>query len=222
MSKTRKKLSTPKAAVAKRRARRRRRNPEGGEIIASASKANPPLFRDLMEFALPGFGGYAATRFLHRIAYVQLSKRWPRAGKHLAVGSSVGAFLASWFLVHRIKRLEKYHTPATVGAFIAAAQTIVQTYIPKFGWMVSDIQAQELAAAPAAALPPSADLDDDDDGEVEDISSMGSFGSLTGSTIGRAPASAYARAAQPPQPAAPVLNDELDLGDDDDDFMEMN
>ena len=217
---------TSKAAHVKRR-RRRRRNPEGSSLGAEivSAKGNPPLFTDLMEFALPGFGGYAATRFLHRIAYVQLSKRWPKAGKHLAVGSSVGAFLASWFLVHRVKRLEKYHTPATVGAFIAAAQTIVQTYLPKFGWMVSDVQAGELPAARAAvaAALPAPEIDDEDD-EVEDISSMGSFGSLTGSTIGRAPASAFARAAKPPQASAPVMpiDDGLDLGDDDDDLFDMN
>src|SRR5690606_29093616 len=122
--------------------------------------------------------GYAGTRLLQRIAYAQLSKRFPKAARHLAAGSGLAVFAAVWFLLHRIKRLEKYHTPAAVGSAIAALQTIVQTYLPKFGWMVSDFQptigsstapaqikAASSAAAPAAAaLPPTAaDFMDDDD-----------------------------------------------------------
>jgi hypothetical protein len=183
--------TTPRAKAAKRKARRRG-NPEA---LVTSSRSNPPLLTDLAEFILPGFGGYAATRLLGRITYVQLSKKWPKASPHLAAGSSIAAFLAAWYLLHRVERLKKYHTPATVGAAIAALQTIVQTYLPKFGWIVSDYQPTQGSATSPKALPkPTAAqiqaaedelLSDDDDEESATVNPLDpTLGTLTGSTIG--------------------------------------
>ena len=176
----------------RKRRKRRRSNPEatGSSLVANPSD-NPPPIQDLVEFILPGFAGYGATKMLSRIVLTQLSKRYPNAGKHLAAGSTVVSFLAAWFLLHRIKRLAKYHTPAVVGAGIASLQTIVSTYLPKYGWMVSDVQpeAAKLGASPLSVNSPGSPspvetlfpggpevVDDDDDGSLSDID----LGSLAG------------------------------------------
>lgn len=116
-------------------------------------KSNPPLFTELLEFVGPGFAAFAATRLGTRIATTQVAKLKPSMSKHAGAGISVAAFLAAWFLAHRVKFLEKYHTPITVGAAIAALQSLIQLYIPKLGWMVADASPELDAAAIAAATP---------------------------------------------------------------------
>lgn len=99
-------------------------------------RSNPPLLRDIAEQALPGFGGFAATRIMTRVATSVAGKRWPRLAKHLGVLAGVGTFFAGWFLAHRIKKLALFHTPIVVGSGIAVLQTAIQTYIPQYGWLV--------------------------------------------------------------------------------------
>jgi hypothetical protein len=115
-----------------------------------APRRNPPLFTDLAEWVGPGFAGFAATRFATRVAATQIAQRKPSWGKHVGAGVSVGAFLAAWFLAHRVKFLAKYHTPITVGAAIAALQSLIQLYVPKLGWMLADAS-PELESAKAVA-----------------------------------------------------------------------
>lgn len=125
--------------------RKHKRNPDSG-----SPRSNPPLLMDLAEFIGPGFAAFAATRFGTRIAATQIAKRKPSWGKHAGALASVGAFLAAWLLAHRVKFLAKYSTPIAVGAGIAAAQSIIQLYIPKLGWMVADASPE---IATAAATP---------------------------------------------------------------------
>jgi hypothetical protein len=169
------------------RVKRKRRNPDGpastGAVAAFLEpKTNPPPMTDLVEFIIPGFGGYAATKLLHRVVNIQLSKKYPRSGKHVAAASTIGSFLAAWFLLHRIEKLAKYHTPAVVGAAIASLQTLIQTYLPKYGWIVSDVQPEfsPFTGAPSARMSQNVPVerlypggpeivDDDDEGSsVED------------------------------------------------------
>jgi len=117
----------------------------------SQPRHNPPLLTDLAEFALPGFAGFAGSRFLTRVAATQVEQRFPTWGKHAGAVASVGAFLASWFLAHKWKWLEKYHTPIVVGSAIATLQSLIQLYLPSMGWMVSDAT-PELASAAASQL----------------------------------------------------------------------
>lgn len=132
------------------RNRKHKKNPSSG----SSPRHNPPLITDLAEFIGPGFAAFAITRFGTRIAATQIAKRKPAWGKHAGALASVGAFLAAWLLAHRVKFLAKYHTPIAVGAGIAAAQSIIQLYIPKLGWMVSDASPEIAAAAAAPAQIP--------------------------------------------------------------------
>lgn len=175
MAKRRKKiaaLTTARGAQAKRRAKVVK-NPESAALVPAGMGA----FGDLLNVAIPGFAGYATTRLIARIAYVQLSKKWPSAARHLAAGSTAGSFLAAWYLLPKFKKFEPYAESAALGAAIAALQTLVQTYLPKFGWMVSDYQTPgKMAGATTATVPQLspeqvAELEGymDDDDESEDL-----------------------------------------------------
>ncbi len=133
------------ARIHKRYKHRRARRTTGDP----APRRNPPLMTDLVEWVGPGFASFAVTRFATRVAATQIEAKKPSWGKHVGAGVSIGAFLAAWFLAHRVKWLAKYHTPITVGAAIAALQSLIQLYIPKLGWMVSDA-APELAQVSVA------------------------------------------------------------------------
>lgn len=105
-------------------------------------RSNPPLFTELMEFVGPGFASFAGTRFLTYVATTQVGKLKPGLSKHVGAAVSVAAFLSAWFLAHKVKWVEKYHTPITVGAAIATLQSLIQIYLPRIGWMVADATPQ--------------------------------------------------------------------------------
>lgn len=105
----------------------------------SKPAANPPIAQDFTEEIVPAFVAYAGTRFLSNIVYSIASKKFPKGGKHIAVLSSGAAFLGAWTLIHRFESTMKYHGPAVVGSAIAAGQTVVQAYLPKYGWMMGDL-----------------------------------------------------------------------------------
>lgn len=152
--------------------------------------ANPPLGDDFMNLIAPAFVAYAGTRFLARIVHSLASKRFPRAGKHIAALSSVAAFAGSWTLIHRFEKTSKYHDGAVIGSAIAAGQTILQTYIPKYGWMVGDLEsakpatpapAQVNAPQSAGALPPPSG---DEHGDDFDGGAVGNnYGVLSGGAL---------------------------------------
>jgi hypothetical protein len=121
-----------KRRLHKRYGRKRRSEDSGGY------KRNPPLWTDLAEFIGPGFAGFAATRLLTRIAAVQLAKKKPSWGKHAGAITSVAAFLGAWWASGKWKVTAKYQMPIVVGAGLAAIQSIIQLYIPKLGWMITD------------------------------------------------------------------------------------
>lgn len=131
------------ARLHRRYGKRKKRNPS-----SDGPKRNPPLITDIAEFAVPGFVAFAATRFGTRVAATQIAKRKPSWGKHAGALASVGAFLAAWLLAHRWKWLAKYHTPVAVGSAIAAAQSLIQLYIPKLGWIVADATPELGSARP--------------------------------------------------------------------------
>lgn len=110
-----------------------------------APSANPPMLQDMAELVGPGFGAFATTRLATRAAQTQIEKRWPGWGKHAGAVASIGSFLAAWFLAHRWKPLERFHTPIVMGAGIAAAQSLLQLYVPRLGWVVSDASADAQA-----------------------------------------------------------------------------
>lgn len=127
-------------ARVQRRYRKKKKNPS-----SPAPRGNPTAAVDILESAAPAFAAFAATRFGTRIASQVVAKHKPSLGKHAGALASVGAFFAAWLLAHRVKWLHKHHTPIVVGSAIAALQSLIQIYIPRLGWMVSDAT-PELAA----------------------------------------------------------------------------
>lgn len=87
-----------------------------------------------------GVAAYTVTRLLGRVAHRVASTRWPKAAKHVAAGSQVAAAGAAYFGADRIEQLEPYRDPIVIGTSIAAAQSLLQTYLPKYGWIVSDVR----------------------------------------------------------------------------------
>jgi hypothetical protein len=144
-----------KKGLAGYRQRRRRRNRAPTTAVA---RSNPGLLADAKDAIVPGFAAYAGTRFLSRVVFMLISRRWPKAGKHAAAASSVVAFLGAWFLAHRIKRLAKYHDGIVVGSGIAALSTVARTYLPKYGWIVADYEASDYATGNAAPSAPPGEL----------------------------------------------------------------
>lgn len=132
----------------KRRYSKAKRNP-----APSRYTPNPPLLTELAEWVGPGFGGFAASRFVTRVASTQIAKRAPSWGKHAGAVGAVATFLLAWQLANRVKFLEKYHTPLVVGSAIAAIQSLIQLYLPSLGWIVSDAT-PELAAGQSLAVAP--------------------------------------------------------------------
>lgn len=168
------KLAARAAKAPAKKVRRRRRT-----AYRSNPSSNPPMFMDLVEFIGPGFASFAATRMATRITALQIAKRWPRFAPHAGVAASGASFLAAWLLAHRVKFLERFHTPIVVGAGIALLQTAVQTWIPRLGWMVSDAT-PEIAVASQQALPTGDDdlvdvTNDEDWGTYRDAHDAGRF-----------------------------------------------
>jgi hypothetical protein len=123
----------------KKKNRKARKQSSGGG--GESRRSNPPLFSDLVESIGPGFGGFAASRFVSYVAATQIAQRWPAFGKHAGAVASIGSFVAAWTLAHKLKFLEKYHTPIVVGSGIAMLQTLLEQYIPRLGWAVGNPQA---------------------------------------------------------------------------------
>lgn len=147
MAKSRKSIKAAVAAnVAKPRRRRTFRT-----VTRRAPRPNPPLMMDIFEYALPGFGGFAATKFVTCTASSQIAKRFPNYAKHAGGLASVASFLAAWYFGAKVKFLARYHTPIVVGSAIAALQNLVQIYFPdKLAWIVgSPKQAAQAAFAQA-------------------------------------------------------------------------
>lgn len=86
----------------------------------------------------PAIAAFAATRLLTRIAAVQISKRFPRAAPHAGALASIGTFAAAVIAGHKLPYVRDYQEPVIIGSGVAAAQSLIQIYIPKLGWVVSD------------------------------------------------------------------------------------
>lgn len=116
----------------------------------STPKRNPPIGVDLVQFILPGFAAFAATRLGTKLVTAQIAKRWPKVARHAGAIASVGSFAAAWYGAHKVKYLDRYHDSIVVGSGLAALQNLVQLYLPKIGEMLGD----PMPALPAAKEQP--------------------------------------------------------------------
>jgi len=122
------------AFKAKRKAKARKSNPEKKEAMELATNIGA------------GFAGYGATRLLSRMAYSQAVKRFPNASDHAHVLASAVGAAGIYFGSKHWQKVDEYHEAATIGAGIALLQAAMQTYLPKFGWVVSDVSADQYSS----------------------------------------------------------------------------
>lgn len=146
-------------------------------------KQNPAFWQGAAEIVVPGIAGYAAGRIVGRIAYRLARKKSPGLARH--AGALTPSLLAGGLFVagDKIESLAPYHESATVGAAIAAAQALLQTYLPQWGWILNDYHLDDVLPAKAkgtkkasgtkkapakksAPVDDSADLEDDESWEL--------------------------------------------------------
>lgn len=116
-------------------------------------KSNPSQATEMAINIGAGFGGYAVTRFASRMAYSQLVKKYPDASKHIQVAASALGAAGVYFGTRYWKKVDDYHEAASIGAGIALLQTAVQAWFPKYGWIVSDANAEQYGAKKKRELP---------------------------------------------------------------------
>lgn len=217
-------MARKRSRMHKRYGRKRKHHSDGG---GGGYRANPPLFADLAEFVGPGFLSFAATRFLTRVATVQLAIRKPSWGKHAGAVTSIAAFLGAWWGASRWKVTAKYTTPIVVGSAIAALQSLIQLYIPKLGWLISDatpdVEQLKLAAnGGRPQLPPDLEYVDDDDPNLYTYNDQYDAGRYSASN-GQAAQAAKAAGASPAAQKIAKEEDMLaDLGLAEDDVGDLN
>lgn len=121
--------------------------------VPISTKKNPSGFGDTAIVAGAGFGGFAVSRMTSRITTSALASRFPRLAPHAGVIAAAALFAAAWAWAHKIKwwRVGDYAVPLTIGAGVGAAASVVQTYIPKYGWLLGlDIAVPEAHQLPAS------------------------------------------------------------------------
>ena len=118
------------------------------------------MLAELGNEILPALAGFAGSRLVTRMLTIAINKKWPKAAKHAGAVSAIATFAAAWWGAHKVKFLEKYADSITVGAGIGAAATLLQTYVPKLGWVMSEVATTELA--PPAPTPTGEYADSDD------------------------------------------------------------
>lgn len=155
----------PKNKIAKYR-QRRKRNPSKDELVSIATGAGA------------GFAGYAVTRLLSRVAYSLVVKRFPRLADHIAVGVSAGGAVGIYLTTRYWERASAYQEPAMVGAGVALLQVVVQTYLPKFGWVVSDLDPGQYEPSKTALPAPDLEalLEENPDVEAVEVAQIGQGG----------------------------------------------
>lgn len=140
-------------SVAKRRKKKANLKPRKNAVLVG----NPPLGIDIWEMVVPGLGAYAGTRLAGRIGYRLARKKSAAVAKFAGPVTSVIVAAIGWYLVHKVKKFSKYHTPVVVGASIAALQGLLQTFLPQYGWILNDYHLDDAtpeAMARAQLLPP--------------------------------------------------------------------
>lgn len=105
---------------------------------SDAPKRNPPDMGSIAEDIVPGFAAFAGSRLATRIATTQVAKVKPSIAKHVGALTSLAAFAAAWLLAHRVGWMSKYQRALVVGTGLASLQSLLQSYVPKLGWMVAD------------------------------------------------------------------------------------
>jgi len=177
---------------------RKRHRPAGQPRPNPASS----FMAEVTDVILPGFAGFAAARFATRMATIAVGKRWPKFARHAGALASLSVLGFSWFGAGRIKAISKYQDGLLLGSSIGTLQTLIQTYIPKLGWIVAEVAPAELAAPAAGALSGGDGLPDEEWGYYNDAFSSGRYPApVPRSQHGAAPAAVVTASAASSQTA---------------------
>lgn len=177
-------------------ARKKKRAPNPAKKQNAALVGNP--WTGLAELILPGLGGYAATRLGGRIAYSATKSKLPNFCRHAGPIGSVLTAAGLFFGSQRFETLEPYHEQIVVGAAIGAVQTVAQTYMPQYAWILDDFHVDAAKAkngangngelpdpeAETGQLPNGNGSASTDDFDISDIVGDDYAGSLQGGLLG--------------------------------------
>ena len=128
------------------------------KIGKAVRRKNPSKLEKTAYSLGAGFAGFGLTKFASRLAYAQTVRRWPKLANHAKVGTSIVTAVGAHFGSQYWSKSAEFTEEITIGAGVAAVQAIVQTYLPKFAWLVSDPLSSEYSPPPAAQTKPSPDL----------------------------------------------------------------
>jgi hypothetical protein len=128
---------TKKVAGRKKRKSRPIKNPETG-LVAASSGFLSQTWSEIANAAVPGLVAYGCTRAVGRMAYKIGKRRSPAFAKHAGPLASVLFAGGASYAARKFDYLAKWDLSITVGAWIAAIQSVVQTYIPQYGWILND------------------------------------------------------------------------------------
>lgn len=200
----------PKKKIVKRYKRSFRRNPDEAPLTTQSAEAF--MASDLLELVVPGGAAFIATRFATRMATTAIAKKWPKVAKHAGALASVGSFAAAWLVGHKLDLTRRYQEPIIIGAGVAAIQTLLQTYVPNLGWMVSDASADVPAARQVQQQQVQQQVAQRSiDPNFEDLDDGGWFSYNDGHSPGR-----YTNGgAHPPQQTVQPVDNGVDISDDD-------
>ena len=168
-------MAKSKLAKYKKRRKTKKKNPETSEAVELATNIGA------------GFAGYAATRLISRMAYVQALKKYPKASKHIHVAATAVGAAGVYFGSKHWDKVDEYHEAAALGAGVAILQTAMQTYLPQIGWVVADVSPEQYSkkaksVAPRATkadlesmLPPPNEGDESNPTAQQDLGNFGTF-----------------------------------------------
>ncbi len=133
-----------------------------------AKRKNPETLPKSSEMELAvnigaGFAGYAAVRFFARMVFSQVIKKYPHIAQHTGAAASLIAAVAAYFTSKHWKKLSPQHEAIAIGAGIALLQSVITTYVPKLGWVVSDYKAEEYTSKSALPITGGAEATSDFD-----------------------------------------------------------
>ena len=150
---------------------------------------NPPIGQDLWEQVVPGIATYAGLRISGRIAYKVAKRKSAKMAKHAGALTPLLLAGAGYFAVHKIDKLKPYHDAFVVAAAIAVVQSLMQTYVPQWGWILNDYHLDDVlpmargSHGPAvAAAPPrqASDLEGYEDDISDDSVPVDDFSDIPG------------------------------------------
>lgn len=117
-----------------------KKNPSSPPAAAETSGFLGDAWTELTALALPGLAAYGGGKATGWIVYRMAKKKSKRFAKHAGPVGSLAFALGASYAAKRIEKLRPYEMPIVIGAWIAALQNFLTTYLPRYGWILSDYQ----------------------------------------------------------------------------------